>query len=259
MRVLTILTFICASVTAMAFDDFDFTVANIDVLRDKTVQKELNVTETQRNIMNGFVDKYTKAGQEKINEYQKAKKKPDQAYANYAQKQFVDLRTNVLKTLTPGQVKRLREITLQAVGPRALLDQTVSKKVGMSTDEYYKFRAAIAEGDQKIAKIKGQVAEQIRAKYKTQKPPTSKKESDALNAKINKDLEAEMKKHAVEMATIMSTSDKKTKAIVKPQYLTSLKALMGKPFSTGKAMAPQSTGKMAPNVSGGKAPGKKGG
>jgi len=256
MRILTIVTLVLLSVTANAFDDFDQKVANIDVLRDKNVQKELGITESQRTSMNVYADKYSKAGQDKIAEYEKAKKKPDQAYLDFANAQFVTLRTNVLKILSAAQTKRLREITLQAVGPRALLDKNVATKVGMTNDEFTRFSAAIREGDQKVAKIKGQVSTSIRAKYKDQKEPSDAKARAALQAKIQKDLAAEMKKHDPEMKAIINASENKTKAIVKKQYLDSLKTLMGKPFTPVKPAA-QAT-KPAPTPSA-KAPAKKGG
>lgn len=241
MRIFTILTLICTSVLAFAADDFDTKVANIDVLRDKNVQAELGITEGQRKSMNVFADKFTTANREKVAEYQKAKKKPDQAFADFGMKQYVSLRTNVLKILSPGQIKRLRELTLQAAGPRALLDKTVSDKVGIPTAEYTKFRATIAEGDQKIAKIKKAVAEKIEKKYKDQKQPKTQKETDALRAKFNKDLEAEMKSREAEMKAVLIASEKKTGAIITKKYLDTLKALMGKPFVVKKPTAPKTS------------------
>jgi hypothetical protein len=242
MRAFTIFTFLCAAVLAHA-DDFDTKVANIDVLRDKNVQAEIGVTEGQRKSMNVFADKFTAANKAKISEYQKAKKKPDQAFSTFGMEQYVSLRTNVLKLLSPNQLKRLRELTLQAAGPRALLDKTVSDKVGIPTADYNKFKAAIAEGDQKIAKIKGAVADKIKAKYKDQKQPTNQKDTDALRAKFNKDLEAEMKSHETEMKGVLQASEKKTSAIITKKYLDNLKALMGKPFTPPKPAAPKKLGK----------------
>lgn len=257
MRFISTITLVCLSMAAYAFDDFDQKVANIDVLRDKNVQKELSITEAQRKTMNVYADQYSKAGQDKIAEYQKAKKPVDQAYVNYATGLYTTLRTNVLKTLTAPQIKRLREITLQAVGPRSLMDKTVALKVGMTEDEYKRFRTAIAEGDNKIAKIKADVGKKIQEKYKGQKQPTSQKEADALRAKFQQDLSAEMKKHKAEMDAIIAASEKKTAAIVKDKHRAALTVLMGKPFNPVKPAS--STSKPTPKLPAGKPSGKKGG
>ena len=242
MRAFTILTLICASVLAHAADDFDLKVANLEVLRDKNVQAELGVTAGQLKTINVYAEKFTGLNKAKVAEYQKANKKPDQAFVTYGRAQYIQLRTNVLKTLSPNQVKRLRELTLQAAGPRALLDKFVADKVGMPTKDYSTFCAAISEGDQKIAKIKADVSDKIRAKYKDQKQPKTQKEGDALQAKLNADLAAEMKKHEAEMKAVLQSSEAKTSKIVTKKYLETLKALMGKPF-IAKQAPPKKLGK----------------
>jgi hypothetical protein len=243
MRFLTTLIILCSSVLANAADDFDLKVSNIDVLRDKNVQTELGITEGQRKTMNVYADKYTAANKAKVNEYQKAKKQMDKAFADFGMQQYVSLRTSVLKVLSANQIKRLRELTLQAAGPRALLDKAVADKVGIPTADYKKFYAAIKEGDAKIAKIKGEVSKKIQDKYKGQKAPTNQKENDALRAKFNADLATEMKKHEAEMKEVLKTSETKTSAIISKKYLDALKVLMGKQFVPPKPSAPKKLGK----------------
>lgn len=242
MRVLTILGILGIAVSSFAADDFDYKVANIDVLRDKAVQTELGITEGQRKTMNVFADTYSKANNEKVVEYQKAKKQPDQAFSKFSFDQYVKLRTSVLKTLSPNQIKRLREITLQAAGPRSLLDKAVADRVGIPTADYSKFCTAIREGDQKVSKIKKDVSDKVRLKYKDQKPPKTKKESDALQAKLNNDLAAEMKKHEAEMKAAITSSEAKTAKIITKKHLESLQVLMGKPFNPKQPTASK-TGK----------------
>ena len=243
MRAFTIFTFLVMAVTAHAADAFDLKVANIDVLQDKNVQTELGITPGQLKSMNVFATQYSETNKTKINEYQKAKKPVDQAFSDFYTKQRITLRTNVLKLLSPNQVKRLRELTLQAAGPRSLLDKAVADKVGIPTTEYVNFCTAIREGDQKIAKIKQEVSDKIKVKYKNQKPPTTKKESDALRLKVNGDISAEMKKHEAEMKSVLSASEAKTSKIITKKYLDALKVLMGKPFSPPKPAAPKKLGK----------------
>jgi hypothetical protein len=234
MRAITILTFLCASVAAHAADAFDLKVANIDVLQDKNVQAEIGITPGQLKTMNVYAAQYTAQNKAKVDEYQKAKKQIDKAFTDFHTSQYIGLRTNVLKTLSPNQIKRLRELTLQAAGPRALLDKAVADKVGIPTPAYSNFCTAIREGDQKIAAIKQKVSDAVKAKYKNQKPPKTKKESDDLRAKVNADLAAEMKKHEGELANILKTSEAKTSQIISKKYLDSLKALMGKKYEAPK-------------------------
>ncbi len=243
MRLFTILTFLVLTVTAFAADPFDLKVANIDVLQDKNVQAELGITPGQLKSMNGFAAQYSAVNKTKIEEYQKAKKQVDQSFSDFHVKQYIALRTNVLKLLSPNQVKRLRELTLQAAGPRALLDKAVADKVGIPSTDYNNFCAAIREGDQKVAKIKKEVSDKIQLKYKGQKPPKTKKESDTLRSKINGDLQTEMKKHESEMRTVLSASEAKTSKIITKKYLDALKILMGKPFVVQKPVTPKKLGK----------------
>jgi hypothetical protein len=243
MRAFTILTLVCAAVFANAADDFDLKVSNIDVLRDKNVQTELGITEGQRKTMNVFADKFTSENKAKVLEYQKAKKQPDKAFQDFGLKQYITLRTSVLKTLSPNQVKRLRELTLQAAGPRALLDKTVADKVGIPTAEYNKFRTAISEGDGKIAQIKKAVADKLEKKYSSEKKPASQKEADALRARFNKDLTAEMKKKEGEMSAVLKASEAKTGSIITKKYLDALAALMGKRFVPPKPAPAKKPGK----------------
>ncbi len=238
MRAITILTFLCATVAAHAADAFDLKVANIDVLQDKNVQAEIGITPGQLKTMNVYAAQYTAQNKAKIDEYQKAKKQIDKAFSDFHNAQYIGLRTNVLKTLSPNQIKRLRELTIQAAGPRALLDVVVWDKVGVPDDKnhtkYGQFCTAIRDGDQKIAGIKQKVSDVVKAKYKNQKPPKTKKETDALRIRVNDDLATEMKKHEGELANILKTSEAKTSQMIPKKYLDSLKSLMGKKYEAPK-------------------------
>ena len=248
---------LCLAIVARAADSFDLEVANIALLQDKAVQAEVKITSSQHSKMTALADAFNKKNNDKISEYQKAKKPVDGAFQSFMMKQQEEIRANVLNTLTADQVKRLRELTLQALGPRALVFKPVAKKVGMSDAELQKLRAAITEGDQKIAKIKKQVSDKIRPKYANVKQPKTQKEAQELQAKLNQDINAEMKKHDAEMKAIIAASEKKTAAIVKKPYLDKLKALMGKPF-TRPGSTPQKGATKAGSTNGKKPAGKKG-
>jgi hypothetical protein len=224
---------------AIARDEFDMKVANIEILRDKAVQKELGITEGQLKALNTHADRFSKANNVKVAEYQKAKKQPDAAFQKYATAQYVTLRTSVLAVLSDGQLKRLRELTIQAAGPRAILDPLVATKIGISSADYNKIKNAIIQGDTKGQKIKAEVGQKVQAKYKNQKQPKTKEEADKLNKKLNEDLMAESKKRAGEMQKIINAADAEVGKYFKQPHKDKLKALMGKLFLPKAAPAPK--------------------
>jgi thymidylate synthase len=223
---------------ALAADKFDFEVANVQVLTDRAVQKEMGISEKQRNTLNDYAAVMTKATNEKIAEYQKAKKQPDDAFQKFGMSQFVEFRKKCLGVLSAPQLKRLREITIQGAGVRALLDKTVAARCGIVDPTYTNFVKAVQEGDRKVAKIKGEVGQIIQKKYGANKPK-DQKEADALQTKINKDLTAEMKKRDPEMRKVIQENSATLNKYVKKEHFEKLKALMGKPFNPPQPAAPK--------------------
>lgn len=228
-RLVSVTSLLVVASAAMARDEFDLKVANIEILRDRAVQDELGITEGQRKTLNKHADKFSAANKTKIDEYTKAKKQPDAAFQKFTAAQYVTLRSSVLASLSDGQLKRLRELTIQAAGPRAILDKTVATKIGLTDKEYNTIRTSIADSDQRIAKIKMEVGQKIQPKYKDKKPKT-KEEADKLNKQIQADLNTEMKKREKELQALIKASDAKVKTVVKQTHLDKLKALAGKPY-----------------------------
>jgi len=58
----------------------------------------------------------------------------DQKYLGY----LLELRDNILALLSPPQIKRLRELSLQSVDIGGVLDVVVAKKLGMSVAQLTK-------------------------------------------------------------------------------------------------------------------------
>jgi hypothetical protein len=155
MKWMASLVFIAASALALAADNFDYEVANVQLLSDKAVQKEVGITEAQRTKLQQYADALNKANNEKDAELQK--------FGLYTS---VTFRKNCLETLTAAQLKRLREITIQAAGPRALMNRTVASTCGLTDPSYGQFMKAINEGDKKVEKIKSEVSEIVWQKLK---------------------------------------------------------------------------------------------
>ena len=229
-RLVSLLPLIAIATAALAKDEFDMKVSNVEILRDRAIQDELGITEGQRKTLNGFADKFNAANNAKIAEYQKAKKQPDMAFQKYTFDQYVKMRASVLGALSDGQLKRLREVTIQAAGPRAIMDKNVATKVGLTDKDYNFIRTTIISSDQKIAKIKNDVGAIIRKKYEKTAKPKTKEEAEKLNKKVQADITAEMKKREPEFKALVKASDEKVKTVVKQSHLDKLKALCGKPF-----------------------------
>lgn len=232
------LALLTAASWTLAADAFDFEVANVQILTDRAVQKDMGISDKQRNTLNDYASAMTKATNEKIAEYQKANKQPDAAFQKFGMDQFVAFRKKCLSVLSAAQLKRLREITIQSAGVRALLDKTVATKCGLVDPTYTSFYKAVQDGDRKVGKIKAEVGEVIKKKYGASKPK-DQKESDALQAKINKDLSAEMKKRDPEMKKVILENEANIKKYVKKEHFDKLKALMGKVFVPPQPKAPQ--------------------
>lgn len=229
MRLITTFAMMAVAVAAFA-DDFDRKIASIDVLRDKAVQKDMGVTTGQLTTLNKFATEFETTMRKKIEEYQKAKKQPDEPFRKFSDTQVNKLRGQVLGVLSEGQVKRLREITIQAAGPRAILDANVAAKIGLTTAEHKAFLSAIQEGDRALARIKQDVAMAVQAKHKNDAKPKNGKESDALQKKLFAEINEGMKKREGETKAILQKADKKTAAIIKKTHMDKLKTLMGKAF-----------------------------
>jgi hypothetical protein len=230
LRLVSAASLFAIATAGLAKDEFDLKVANVEIMRDRVIQDELGITEGQRKTLNGFADKFNAANNAKIAEYQKAKKQPDMAFQKYTFEQYVKMRTAVLGSLSDGQLRRLREITIQAAGPRAIMDKNVATKIGLTDKDYTFIRSTIVASDQKIAKIKGEVGEIIRKKYEKAAKPKTKAEAEALNKKVQGDIATQMKKREPELSKIVKSSDEKVKTVVKQTHLDKLKALCGKPF-----------------------------
>lgn len=245
MKFLSTVALVTLSSLALAVDEFDFAVANVQILADKSVQKEIGLTEGQRSRLNSYADVMNKKTQDKVSEYQKAKKQPDMEFQKFGQETFETFRSNCLNVLSASQLKRLRELTIQAAGPRALMDKVVAKRCGLVEPDYSKFINIIVDGDRKIAKIKGEISQKIQAKYKNSKPKDAAAQKK-LYEQIQKDTAAESKKRDAEVIKILKDQDAKIKTVITKAYLTKLTEVAGKPFKPAGAnpsTAPKSSAK----------------
>lgn len=177
---------------------FDFYACNIAVLQDKGIQGEIGVTEAQRKSLNTHASWYN--GETEKLQKQGAAAKTDaerQAIAKKFQALIGPMKDRCLKVLTPGQIKRLRELSLQLEAPAVLLDERVAKQVGVSADQLKKMRTTYEANVGKAKKLQESTFRPIMQKYdglakKAEKLEKSKKEAELkrLQAALDKEMKA---------------------------------------------------------------------
>src|SRR4051812_29884919 len=108
-------------------DQFDLHVSSLRILQDRSVQAELGVTTAQRAKMDKFADGYNSDLNAYLAELKKQNKADEQLPDETMSMMLARLKQSVMAVLTPSQLKRLREISLQAYGLNGLMDDTVAK------------------------------------------------------------------------------------------------------------------------------------
>jgi hypothetical protein len=233
--ILTLMLGLLVAVTSFGqvtgkMDDFYFHLADIQILQAKPVQQAIGLTEAQRNRMNGFADKHREHLKALQEQYQREKKDPqgiqqDPKLVGY----FYELKLNVMRVLTPVQLKRLGEISLQRVGLAALTDEKVAKRIGMSNTQLSKMRLAFKDGGTKYAAAEKAAATPVLTKYKDKKVK-DQKEAAALQKQFDADMAAAMQKAGPQLVAIKASAEKSMKAILTKDQLAKYQALMGKTF-----------------------------
>lgn len=212
-------------------NEFDFRASDLSLLQAKQVQSDLGVTAAQRTKLNAAAD----AHKSRLEAYQKqlgalGTAKPDPARLRGMLQQ---VKTEALAILTPPQLKRLRELTLQRLGLIALTDKEVATRVGLSDAQRDKIKAAFQAGRSKFQSIQASArtsAAPIVAKYKDRKPKnaaeaaTLKKEIDAkvapIRAKIVPQLQAVGKQTDQNMLAVLTPLQKSKWAALKGRLFT---------------------------------------
>lgn len=212
-RALFAVGFVTTALAAQA-DAFDEQVASIVLLQNQNVQKDMKVTTAQRDKMNSFAAKFNKEQQayfDKLKKESERTKKPPTRDEKRELQMVAGLKRQVIAILTPTQIVRLRQISLQAIGVAALADDIVAKKVGLEASQITKIRGIVKKGLEEGQKISNAAeaeaakgikepkneAEQkaaqakFKERWKTIGPPTEKK-LNALRTKTINEVMATM-------------------------------------------------------------------
>lgn len=216
-------------------DSFDAHCAGVTLLQDKRIQKEIGITEQQRTKMNKFADE----NRAKMEAYQKslAGRPPDmKVLTGYME----ELKRKVQSVMSPAQIKRLRELNLQAANTLALLDHTVAMKVGMSESQYKQFTKLYGDGQREAQKLAAaqllpinKKYEKLAAVYKGQEQQ-HQKELQALSQKYREEATAAAKRIQPKVAAISKQTEKQMIALLSAKQKATWEALKGKKFTPKK-------------------------
>lgn len=237
LRALLCLAVAAASLSvAVAQTAFDRYVADIRILQDQRIQKELGITAAQKSRMNKAADahrselqKIDAAFRKEAEAAQKAKKpwRPDMTRLNPANAR---LKAAVLKELTAKQIVRLRELSLQVAGPSALMDSQVAKQTGLSDAQVKRLRDTFTAGARQAQQLERSTAEPIFKPYQNRKPK-DEAEAKKWQQEINTKLQAAMKRVRPQMERIQRETRTKMEAILTAAQRSKFKSLQGKPFN----------------------------
>lgn len=214
-------------------DPFDYHVSDIAILQDKKVQSHLKVSEVQLKSLNRFADQHRDkvAARLKAMSQQKGANgiDPDDAQL---ESYFDDLKKNICKQLSKWQLKRLRELTLQANGLRGMLDSEVAKRIGITTTTLTKMRKEYEDGLIEAKKLESSAVKEALSEFKDKKA-TTEAEAKKLNEQANAKVEAALKKAAPEMEKVRKRTENNILAMVNATQKKKYQDLQGAPFPTG--------------------------
>lgn len=226
-RSLLLLPMLLVAGAASAQDAFDSRVADLGLLQAKQIQNDLKVTTAQRDKMNAAAKAHTA----RVEAYKKTMQglgtvTPDKA----REKALVDqLKKEVFAALSPAQVRRLRELTLQRVGLLSMTDPEVSKRVGLSGAQVEKLKGAFQAGRTKFQALQNQVRGPILAPYQGKKPK-DQAEANQWRTTIMAKLKAAEPAAKPKLEAIGKATDAAMLAVLTPPQKAKWAALKGAAF-----------------------------
>lgn len=223
--------FLASICIAQKGDSFDKHVADYRLLMSKKVQAEVGITVAQRTALNKAADDERKIAQPYMEQLQREGKdasvlRNDQKYLGF----LMELRENILKQLTPSQLQRLRELTLQSVDIGGVMDVVVAKRIGMSVDQLTKVRKVYEDGINASSSIVKKVEQQVAQPFKDVHVKTQA-EAKSLNDRLMKERSQALEKHKGEFDRIEKETKHKVESVLTAKQLAAYRALQGKTFN----------------------------
>ena len=232
MRVVTIVGLLFAAAVASAsMDPFDVHVADITILQYKPLQAHIKLTEAQRSQMNSIAERQRAEVAKYVEKKRAAGEKPKPGPDATVVAAMAKLKHDILAVLTPAQLKRTREITLQKIGLPALADRAVADRIGMTSVQVNKFRQVLQSGADKISALQRATFGPIFKKYQA---TASKTESEMKKnqAAGQQEIRAAEARILPTMQMIKKDVTAQLQATLTPGQRSSWAALQGTPFKS---------------------------
>lgn len=222
-------------------DQFDYLIANILLLQEKPVQKELGVTEAQRAKLNGHADWMNGKMAALDKQYTEQRKKNANAKAPTAEvtKLQRDFKQRLMGELTANQVVRLREVTIQVAGYPALFDDMIAKRLGLTSKQSTTLKTSWSKtakkADALVEKaigIQKKAAEPVIASFGKKAPKNDaekKARQDKVNAAVAK-VQPQVKKIEAEIDSLRASFASVVSKTLTAKQIADFKALQGRPF-----------------------------
>jgi len=223
--------FVAALCFGQKVDSFDMKVADYRLLLSRKVQAECGVNEAQRARLNKVADQEKAKIEPYLAQVQKEGRSQDSLRTDKTYLGMLDeLRLRVLEQLSLPQLKRLRELTLQSIDIRGILNVTVADKIGMSAAQLKKVRDIFSAYVKASTAIIKDVNQGIASKYKNTKVQTQA-EAKSLNDSMNRQRDEELKKHKPQFDKLEKETKRDIDAVLSAKQLAAYQALQGKPFN----------------------------
>lgn len=215
-RPLALATLVAASALAWSQDTFDAHCANIMLLTNRSVQTELKLTEAQRTKLNEHADSFNAdmkvVMDAAVKEAEKAKKPPELPAARVAQLQE-RLKSRLVRVLTATQLRRLREISLQVAGYRAVADPVIARRLNLTAAQTQSAARAMNTARSEAAKLQQDADNDLRQRFGSRQPKTDR-EREAMQ----KEFQAALQQKGREVQTKLEAIDRR--------YTTTIQGLL---------------------------------
>jgi hypothetical protein len=220
-----------AALAAASMDPFDVHIADITILQFKPLQTHIKLTEAQRSQMNSIAQRQRATVAKYVEKKRAAGEKPKPGPDPTVVAAMATLKHDILAVLTPAQLKRTREITLQKIGLPALADRTIADRIGMTSVQVNKFRQTLQTGADKISTLQRATFGPIFKKYQglASKTESEMKKNQAAGQQEIRVAEAKI---LPTMQLIKQDVTSQLQSILTPGQRSSWAALQGTPFKS---------------------------
>lgn len=228
---------ICGTTAAKAQSAFDVNAANVLLLDSPMVLKDLGVNRSQQS----RIDRAASESRTRMEAYRKqiqgevaaAKKKglKKMQIKDKRPEYYQVVKRQMLAILTPAQVTRLGQLSLQRSGMIAILDPMVAKRLDVSPAQMKALKAAVKAGLDSARKVELDAMGPIQAKYSSMKV-TSQSQAQEMQAKAQAEAKSADARMQPQIKKIEANTRQHFEAILTSKQKAGWKSLLGKPIKS---------------------------